>query len=134
CAWRSIERFDSAKSVKAWLWKIARNCLLTELQRRRGTLSAVAVDQLDNQAAVADDGEISGVLKDFCEVMDRIPQHPHALLFMSVENDSRYGPEAAKKLAFASPTSVRVTRNRLVKKIREEMQRRGHFAGTDARV
>jgi RNA polymerase sigma-70 factor (ECF subfamily) len=125
-AWRSLERFDPARSVKAWLWKIARNCLVTELRRRRRT-TTIAPEFLETKASEVDDDATPAVLQDFCQVLDGIPTHHQDLLFMSVENNCRYGREVVNKLAFASPTSVRVTRSRLVRKIRDEMQKRGHF-------
>lgn len=128
-AWRSLDRFDPKRSVKAWFWKIARNCLLTELQRRGRKPASVTVEQLDAQAGTREDDEVSTVLKDFCNILEQIPTHHQELLYMSIENDRRYGPEAVQNLAYSSPTSVRVTRNRLVKKIRGEMRKRGHFAG-----
>ncbi len=126
-AWRSLNRFDPSRSVKAWLWKIARNCLLSELRRRHRKLASNAPENFEVQAIANDDDELPTVLRDFCEVLDTIPAHHQELLYMSVENGRRYGPEAVKHLEFSSPTSVRVTRSRLFKKIRGEMQRRGHF-------
>lgn len=126
-AWRSLSRFDPSRSVKAWLWKIARNCLLSELRRRHRKPAAVTPEFVECQAGPLDDDEIPGVLKEFCEVLEQIPPHHQELLYMSMENNRRYGPEAVKHLEFSSPTSVRVTRSRLFKKIRGEMQRRGYF-------
>src|SRR5262249_47227021 len=60
-AWRSLERFDTTRSVKAWLWKIARNCLLTELRRRHRKPAAVMPEHLEGQVHAADDDELSGV-------------------------------------------------------------------------
>jgi RNA polymerase sigma-70 factor (ECF subfamily) len=131
CAWRSLDRFDPNRSVKAWLWKIARNCLITELQRRKGKRVTLTEDHLETQFAgseeAAADNQPSAVLRDLCEILEKIPPHHRELLLLSVENGRNYGPEAVQKLRFASPTSVRVTRSRLFKKIREELQRRGHF-------
>jgi RNA polymerase sigma-70 factor (ECF subfamily) len=126
-AWRSLDRFDPSRSVKAWLWKIARNCLLSELRRRHRKPAALTPDYLEAHSQAHDDDELPGVLRDFCEVLAGIPGHHQDLLYMSVENNRRYGPEAVKHLDFSSPTSVRVTRSRLFKRIRGEMQRRGHF-------
>jgi RNA polymerase sigma-70 factor (ECF subfamily) len=135
CAWRSLQRFDPNKSVKAWLWKIARNCLITELQRRNGKRIALTEEHLetqctgDEEAAAAN--QPSAVLQDLCEILEKIPPHHRELLLLSVEGGRSYGPEAVQKLRFASPASVRVTRSRLFKKIREELQRRGHFRQLD---
>jgi RNA polymerase sigma-70 factor (ECF subfamily) len=126
-AWRSQNRFDPSRSIKAWLWKIARNCLLSELRRRHRKRAAVTPEFVECQAGPADEEEVPSVLRDFCEVLATIPEHHQELLYLSVENDRRYGPQAVKQLEFASPTSVRVTRSRLFKKIRGEMQRRGYF-------
>jgi RNA polymerase sigma-70 factor (ECF subfamily) len=129
-AWRSLERFDPSRSIKAWLWKIARNCLLSELRRRHRKTAAIAPENLVAQPEHADD-DTSTVMTDFCEVLGQMPEHHQELLLMSVENNRRYGPEAVKHLDFSSPTSVRVTRSRLFKRIRGEMQKRGHFLDPD---
>lgn len=136
CAWRSLDRFDPERSVKAWLWKIAKNCVLTELQRRKLKPAAIATEYLEHAAALdqafaGDDGLPSQVVQDLCEVLQTIPARHQELLYLSVENERGYGPEAAERLNYASATSVRVTRNRLFKKIREEMRSRGHFESED---
>ena len=132
CAWRSLDRFDPERSVKAWLWKIAKNCVLTELQRRKLKPAAVAAEQLERQAADNDEaaaaaGPPSQAVRDLCEILEGIPARHQELLYLSVDNERGYGPEAAERLQYASATSVRVTRNRLFKKIREEMRSRGHY-------
>src|SRR5262249_6583503 len=139
CAWRSLDRFDPERSVKAWLWKIAKNCVLTELQRRKLKPAAMAAEHLERQAAdeafLAHEEEApSQVVKDLCEILEQIPERHQELLYMSVDNERGYGPEAAQRLQYASATSVRVTRNRLFKKIREEMRNRGHFTSEDPQV
>lgn len=133
CAWRSLDRFDPERSVKAWLWKIAKNCVLTELQRRKLKPAAIATEQLERQAAQQDaapkneNAVPSRVVRDLCEILDGIPERHQELLYLSVDNERGYGPEAAERLQYASATSVRVTRNRLFKKIRAEMRNRGHY-------
>jgi RNA polymerase sigma-70 factor (ECF subfamily) len=126
-AWRSLNRFDPARSAKAWLWKIARNCLLSELRRRQRKPAAVAPELLECRARPGEEDEMPRMMRDFCEVLGEIPAHHQELLYLSVQNNRRYGPEGVKQLAFSSPTSVRVTRSRLFKRIRSEMRRRGHF-------
>lgn len=139
CAWRSLDHFDPERSVKAWLWKIAKNCVLSELQRRKLKPSAIAAEHLERQSACegsplptgglhGEDQAPSRAVKDLCEILEQIPARHQELLYLSVDNERGYGPEAAERLNYASATSVRVTRNRLFKKIREEMRSRGHFA------
>ena len=126
-AWRSLDRYDPSRSIKAWLWKIARNCLMSELRRRHRKPAALVPEQLMAQPEPIED-DTTTVMKDFCDVLGQIPAHHQELLYLSVENNRRYGPEAVQQLDFSSPTSVRVTRNRLFKRIRGEMQKRGHFS------
>ena len=118
--------------MKAWLWKIAKNCVLTELQRRKLKPAAIASEQLERQTALStvaaeEEEGPSHAVQDLCDILQGIPTRHQELLYLSVDNERGYGPEAAARLNYASPTSVRVTRNRLFNKIRTEMRSRGHF-------
>jgi RNA polymerase sigma factor (sigma-70 family) len=137
--WMNRERFDPTKGrFDVWLYLIARNIAIDHIrQEKRWPFNRISL--LLEELPEASDAEVSSAersashgarpLKDLRNIVLSLPIHDRRILqaYLAADGQGSWASDLAEELRMSSD-AIRVSRMRLLDKIRAEMIRRGHLA------
>jgi RNA polymerase sigma-70 factor (ECF subfamily) len=126
-AWRGLPSFDRSASFRAWLFSIARNCLIDKRRGPRGMLFQVLPLALAGATpgpeALALDRESQVLFRQACR---RLPDHFQEAFLLWAQNDMSFA-EIAQALSITEQTArwrVFKARLRLVKELGSYLDRK----------